>query len=453
MKKFQLLAFTLLFLSNWTFGQQLYNTEHTFKIKGFNAGSVCYFAYSIGEKQYVRDTMLVQDDGTLQTKSDTLNAGEYLLYFEDGTIVNLVINEPKFVMTADKADLVGTARFTNSPENTTFYAYLNFLSEQRKVANAINNSEDSEDVKTSKLEKLDTEVKKFQQNQIKTKPNLLSTKFMKASMEVDIPQAPEGLSEKEKNEFEFYYYRKHYFDNMDLSVSAFKYSSLYSSKIMNYIEKLTVQSPDSLIVAVDKLVGQAKKNKELYEYTVITLVNYFAKSKQICFDAVYVHIVDQYYQNASWIETSTLQRMQENADALRGTLCGKTAPNFTMTELNADPNNLHEVAKKKWTILVFYNGDSQNAVKELQELHKIESQFNREYQIVTVSHKTIAMRLNQVFGDLGASNWINFFDPLGETDVFKTYNVKTDFSIFVLEDLNIYYKQISVEDLSQFFLD
>jgi hypothetical protein len=40
--------------------------------------------------------------------------------------------------------------------------------------------------------------------------------MLKMNMDIDVPEAPAGLTEDEAGKWKYYYYRNHYWDNVDL---------------------------------------------------------------------------------------------------------------------------------------------------------------------------------------------------------------------------------------------
>ena len=50
-------------------------------------------------------------------------------------------------------------------------------------------------------------------------------------------------------------------------------------KMKNYLEKVVPQIPDTLIAEVDTLIENARVDSSLFRYLLITLFNYYGKSK------------------------------------------------------------------------------------------------------------------------------------------------------------------------------
>src|SRR5690606_23910006 len=95
-------------------------------------------------------------------------------------------------------------------------------------------------------------VKDYQENFIKNHPGSLTAAIIKASFETEIPEF-EG-DEKEVELKRFMYYRKHYFDNIDLADPRMLRSPLLFNKVESFVDKLTVQHPDSVSGTIDHIL-------------------------------------------------------------------------------------------------------------------------------------------------------------------------------------------------------
>ena len=65
-------------------------------------------------------------------------------------------------------------------------------------------------------------------------------------------------------------------------------------KIKGYLDKLVVQHPDSINKEVDRVLNLLKPAEESFRYYLSHLLNTYARSKVVGFDAVYVHIIENF---------------------------------------------------------------------------------------------------------------------------------------------------------------
>lgn len=425
--------------------------DYTFAINNLPQNETVQLAYYLGDKTYIRHEFGPSVTGIFNYKSDSVHRGIYLLYFKQkGDFAQVVFNEPKFSMALDYQDILGSMKVDGSKENQVYYDYLKYLSQQRGKAETINNEEGlTEGQKTQKQSLIDKEVKARQHSIIKENPNTLVADFIRATFDPEIPNPAAGLSEAEAQDWRFYYYRHHFFDDFDFSNSSLLYTPVFHNKLSVYRNQLTPQEPDSMIAMVNRVISLAAGNEEVKKYLIIDLVNEFAKSKVVCMDKVYVYMVDTYYASgiADWIDKDQLNKMLNNANKLRNSLCGVNAYNFKLTSASYEQVELKQI-KTDWTILVFLKSDCSHCERVLLDLKSLDLP-NADYKIVTIHQKGDQGWLDQL-ADFKSDKWLNLIDTQGEIDWEKQYNLDKYPLVYVL-DANkvIRYKRVEASQIQQ----
>ena len=67
-----------------------------------------------------------------------------------------------------------------------------------------------------------------------------------------------GYCGKVDSNWQFYYYRDHYWDNTDFASGCVLRSPIYANKLKNYMERLTVQHPDSIYASAVRIIEKAR---------------------------------------------------------------------------------------------------------------------------------------------------------------------------------------------------
>jgi len=116
---------------------------------------------------------------------------------------------------------------------------------------------------------------------------------VKASREIEVPEFDMKTDDGKRARYR--YLQEHWLDNTDLSDPCLIRTSLINKKVMTYLEKLTPQIPDSIIQSVDVIIEKASGSEETKRNWLSTLLNKYANSKVIGMDAVYVHLIFNYY--------------------------------------------------------------------------------------------------------------------------------------------------------------
>lgn len=435
--------------------QTFYNADYRFNIEGLKSGENVRLAYYYGDKQYIKEEEKVQTDGVITFNIDTLNTGLALIVFEDNSYFEFVAHDARIELKTKKNDPYGFMEVVNSTENEYFFDYFKFNLSAQAEFKAVNEDDNLDDLqRQQKHNEIDRKVKNKQKELVTNYPKSFVSTLIKAHQEYQPRVAPSSFNEQQADAFKFYDYRKHYFDNLDFSKNTLLYSSVLHQKLETYINQLTVQAPDSLIVSADYLLELASKNKEVFKYTLIYLVNKFAKSKIVCQDKVYVHIVDNYYLagKAVWISEEGLKPMRENANNLRNNLCGRFAVNFELPDANGNMQSLYTQAAP-WTILVFLQTDCSNCSKVIDELLKIDRSKTGPVKIVTVTKADDFGKWESQIINKGTSDWLHLNNKNDGMNWLTNYNVKNWPLIYLLDrDKRIELKRIDTDQIEEYIL-
>ena len=138
-----------------------------------------------------------------------------------------------------------------SDDNLLFKDYVEFIQEKSPLVNDLRNQiknlqskgEDPSALE-SQIEEINREVKSMQEELFKHHPNSLTTMLIKGSLNPEIPTFEGTKEEVEMKRFK--YYRKHYFDQIDLQDPRILRTPFLFSKIDQFLEKLTPKVPDSI---------------------------------------------------------------------------------------------------------------------------------------------------------------------------------------------------------------
>lgn len=421
-------------------------------------GDTLKLGYYFGKAQYLRDTAVVKQ-GKFVFEGDTaLAPGVYLLVIPpDNKFIHVLITEAeqRFSLVVDMDNIVPSARFKGSSENDIYYDYLRQLEARRPRADELKKLmvEDSlhkEKYKTE-LSTIDQEVAKVQQDVIKKYPGSLTTMLIKANQEIDVPDFAD-LPEEDRKQKQYEYFRAHYLDQFDLNDPRAMRSGVMNTKIDFYLQKLTYQVPDSQSVAMDYLLGKMDKNPEAFQYYLVNFLNDAAKSKRMGMDAVYVHLVDNYYAKgkATWMDKEQLDKLIAQAETLRPTLIGKIAPEIMVYKENGDPISIHSIPAE-YTVLFFWDPECGHYKKQIPHIIDFYNTYKDQgVEVVAVCTKTGSDISScwSAIKERGMDIWINAADQYLRSRYKSVYDVKTTPQIFILDkNKKILVKKIAGEDL------
>jgi len=475
MKRLFLLISTI-FLTTGLFAQ---GYEIEVKINNLQDSSII-LAHHMNKSIFPDDTITLDKNGTGVFKGDSaLPGGMYLIFLPNKKYFDILIDDDQhFTIVSDTNNFLDNTSFKGSEQNTVFYDYQKFIRDKRQEKDKLRKEKEALTSKRKKekideqINAIDEQVKDYLANIINTYPGKLIGSFLKAMQEIKIPDPPKDEEGNIDSTFRYRYYRRHYFDNFDVSDARLLRTPIYKNKIMQYINYVVPQIPDTLIKETDYLIEQSRTTDELFRFMLITLFNHFAKSKIMGMDAVYIHIADKYYiPEATWSTDDFIEKLKERVEAQKPTLLGNKAPNIEMIQIPkkhflqakndtaAKHNvyvgsriNLHDI-KADYYILYFWEYDCGHCKKATPKLYKIYDTLKDDNVAVIAFH--------MLFGKEGKANWINFVNKHELYDwinvwnpysyAFKQqYDIRSSPVVFVLDkNHEIIGKRIGVEQAAE----
>lgn len=353
-----------------------------FVVKGLKVGSTCVLANYYGDKQYIKDSAKVNDKGEVIFKGDEkYPQGVYLFVPPNKKYFDFIMDETQnFTIETDTADYIKEMKVKGSDENKFFYEYQSFMAGKQKQIEPLRElykkttktNADSTKLLHEKMAVIDDEVKNYKVNFIKNNPNTFVAKLLKAMEHVDIPPTPTLPNGRPDSTFAYRYYKAHFFDNMDFSDDRMLRTPIFHSQIKEYMDKMTAQIPDSINVGADYLATKAKANAEVFKYIIYWLTYTYESSNIMGMDAVFVHMVEEYYvtKQAYWVDSTQLAKITNRAFTLKPLLLGKKAPPIIMQDSTGASVSLYGT-KGTYTIVVFWDHGCGHCKKEIPKLAEV----------------------------------------------------------------------------------
>ncbi len=429
-------------------------------VKGFKEGSTCILGNYYGDKQYIKDSAKVGPKGEMLFKgNDKYPQGVYFILPDSKKYFDIIMDaDQHFTIETDTTDYIKYMKVKSSEENSFFFDYQRFITTQQKMAEPLRaelkkvKDKDSTKTISDQLSKIDNEVLTYKKNFAKSHPQTFIAKLFTAMEDPAIPETPTLPNGQKDSLFPYRYYKAHFFDNIDFSDERLLYSPVFHPKIKQYMEKMTVQLPDSINVAADYVVEKARVNPEIFKYVVYWLTLNYESSKIMGMDAIFVHMVEKYYatNQAYWVDSAQLYKITNRAYQLKPILLGKKAPPITMIDTTNKVISLYDV-KAKYTVVIFWDaecGHCQKEVPKLKELYdsKLKAMGIQVYAIAT-EDKVKEWKKFIVDHKL---NWINVHQPddYKRAVTKKIYDIISTPYIYLLDENKVIKaKHIDVEQL------
>ncbi|MEM7574981.1 MAG: redoxin domain-containing protein [Bacteroidota bacterium] len=439
-------------------------TQIQFEIEGYEEDFMA-IANNLLDNQYIVDTVWRDDNGVfIYEREEAMSPGIYLAVMapqNDYFQFLVTEEEQQFSIKNSVADQVKGAQIEGSQENEHFFSYLGYLQEAGERNQAMRAQLESEDLSMAdktrlerELTELDEQVKAHQEDWLVTAPNSFVTAIIKANKNVEPPSFEEISDTDARRSAQLRYLQEHYLDNLDLQDPRLLRTPFLFQRINFFVERLHVQAPDSISVAIDRVLGRMDTESETFKYYLIHYLNKAANSEFVGMDAIYVHLIDNYYAKglAPWTEEEQLASFLDNANRLRPLLIGEIAPDIQMQTREGNSISLHEI-DSEYTVLYFWRYDCGHC-KESTPFMK---EFYDKWQERGVTLFAVCAKNADDVGECWEyvdekeiGDWLHTVDPYLRSRYAVKYDLQTTPQIYVLDaNKEIVSKRISAEQLDE----
>lgn len=425
-------------------------------IEGITTSHVRLFGF-LGENNYFIDSFPA-NNGQFTITTDSLYPGGIYYFVSGNDVVTLFFDaDQHFSFSGKSGDLLNTLEFKGSKVNELFYKNLRFEEDYQArldpIVNELNAPSISEDKKAeleaerdALIDEREAHLQWFYDNH----PNSLFTIYKKAGQNPKLRDItnPDGTPDEAA---QVYFYRHDFWNNVDFADERLLRTPVIKNKLERYITKLTPQQADSMIAAVDPLIQKSKANKEMFKFVSNYIGMHFQKPKFMGDDAVYVHIVQNYftYDQAFWADTTDIDALQRDAAWKKPSLIGQPGQDITATDINGNNVSLFDI-QAPYIIIYIFNPDCENCKKETPKLvaayHNELKQKGAE--VFTICDCDDEQLWKNYVNTTGMSIWTNVSDPTFQSQFHRKYHFSTTPGIYVLnEDRTIIGKNINSEQI------
>jgi len=437
--------------------------QFTVRIHGVSDTTVM-LGHHYGDKQYVIDTVKIDHNGqAIFTGPTMLKGGLYLCvmpslknkYFE------FIVSgrEHDFILETDTSDFSGHMKVTGSLENKLFFEDLVYITAKRKEMNAIKDKMNGLDPASEEFIKLKEEMKTVNDGVeaersaiVKKYPQLFYSVFLHALTDIKIPDAPINPDGTKDSTFAYHYVRQHYFDNINFTDERLLRTNIVDTKVRKYLKDYVPKIPDSIQAGVDFVIGKSRIDSAVFQYVTVMLLNEYASSKVMGFDAVYVYIVDKYYKGgqAFWLDDVELYKIMAQAEKLRPTLIGKQAPQLILQDTAGNDIPLYSL-QSKYTVLIFWDVDCGHCKKEMPKIEALYPELKQMGGEVYAAYSQEEWDKWKKWLNEKKYPWVNAGNMKLKSDFQTRYNIDQTPIILILDkNKKIIAKRIAADQIMEF---
>lgn len=441
--------------------------------------TVIYLGNYYGKSPYYNDTTRVDSKGNFEFKGKTPDQiGKYMIILPGPKFFDIIVDQENIDIVCSADNDINKLVVRESENNKRFFEYIRFINTKRaqrepidKVLNDSLKTDEEKKPYRDQLDALNKEVVAHQKELIAKHPNLLFTKLLKMSMDVETPEAPATLTEEEKTRYQYYWFREHYWDNVDFTSPAMIRDQNIHRLIERYITQTLPQIPDTLCVESKKLIDRVSGNKDLFKYFV-NFITYTAEtSKIMCMDRLFVYMVDNYYKTGmvDWMDAAKMKQITESADEKRYCMCNEIAQDIILPDITGKNWVSMSKSRGKYTLLVIWESTCGHCKKEVPKLHELYKKYKDKGLVVYAIGNELENDKWVKFVEENNLDWINVSDTpeimkqdsaskliYGGITTLKSLNYRTTWDVnstpkvFLMDkDMKIIAKQLSTEQLDE----
>ena len=445
-------------------GQLKNGYEIDVTIHGLKDSSI-YLAFHYGDKQYIKDTVKLDDTGRCKIAGkETLPQGIYMIVLPGRKYFEILISDDQFFnIDCSYSDFFGTLKFTGSDENSAFVTYQKKWMKMQQEASAIakrvqSNKQNSDSLRilTLKQKAAENNMKLYLKNVIRdNNGNLLAT-LVKALLPIEVPEMKIPLITSNPDSLKWiwnYNYNKdHFFDNIDLTDERLLRTPILFARLEAFFTNVVIQAPDSINREIDKLIKKCERDHKVFQFVAVYLFNHFRESQIMGQDAVLVKLADDIYLSgkADWVSKEFKDDLKKQIDLIRPNLIGKKARDLVMDSYKGIFVSLYDV-EKDFIILYFWEPDCGHC-KEATPKLKAYYDKPRDYSLEVFAVCTTADKAKWTkYIEDNKITWINGWDPTRSSHFDYYYNVQSTPVVYILDkNKKIIAKKLAVEEISPF---
>jgi thiol-disulfide isomerase/thioredoxin len=423
--------------------------------------TTCYLARYYGDKQYIIDTVKSDKEGiAVFQDNQRLDGGIYLFVYPDKHYFEMIIDQEQFfTMETSWGDPISDMKVKGSKDNQLFYDYLKSAISIQKASAQLQQSLATAKTKADSAAIIDqlraneTRSNATREEYVKAHPETFLAKVFTTMKEPEVPKEIPVLPNGRKDStFAYYYFKSHFWDNVDFSDNRLLRTPVFGAKLEKYFEDLTPKIPDSIIASADLVVAKAKVDSEMYRYCVWWITYKYETSKIMGMDAVFVHMVENYYMNGKtwWLDSTALAKMVDRARKIAPNVIGNTAPEIALKDSSGKWQILSKVPAK-YTVLVFWDPDCGHCQKEMPVLKHVTDSMKAigiSVMVYAVDVEVDEEKWRKYIHEHQLEDWIHVNDIQHQSNFRQFYDIYSTPVIYILDkDKKIRAKRIGPEQV------
>jgi len=449
--------------------------ELTVRIHGYPEGEALRLGRFWGTQTLVLDTAVFDERrGVFVFRRDEpLQGGMYILVSHTNFPAEFIVDQYQhFSIELRYPEFGVDMQFTGSPENqifTDFNAQIRPLHQEigelRRQHSELTDRESPQgQALNEQMQAVWSNINQLQTQFMSDNPQHLMTAVFRAQRDIEVPEAPDYIPEDEQNNWRYNYWKRNFFNNMDLTDSRLLRTggvgspTIFHQRLTRFLDVVLMPTPDSIISGLDHLISQVRGDSILFQYVIWYTTDRFMRSQIIGHDAIWVHLVDRYYLtgDAFWVSEATLENFQRAADRARPLLIGAVPSEFASPDLDGRWRSVFEATRtNRYTVVVFWEsrcGHCRRMMPILRDFYN-ERREDLDFEIFAVYQRSgdTQQDWRDYLNTNNMKNWINVHGGNSTARWDQDWDVTSVPTIFILDNQRrIVTRRINVEQIEPF---
>jgi thiol-disulfide isomerase/thioredoxin len=350
---------------------------------------------------------------------------------------------------------------SGSQELKAYYEYMQNTEQIQERAKVLIEQKVEKEVYDKEIKALSLVNDSIKNAFIEKYPNYLLSKVFNATKPINIPDFPmpkkeDGTADSAKwNSQRWYYYKNHYFDNIDLSCAGllrtpkmvfFHNYNRYWDEVMKY------ERTDTIIDYAHKVIEKAKGSKAMTRYLIHNIAERYLQSPYMGHDKVYVELIKAYYETgiADWVSPSDMEKNIERAHKWENLLLGKQVPDLACMDSANVWHNTRD-CNKDFKILLFWSPGCGHCSVEVPKYDKFYKEKKDIYSVEIFAINTESdLEAWKKFIKEKDLQWINLNGLVANYDWREYFDVEKTPIMFILDKNNtIVAKNVPADNIEQ----
>ncbi len=416
------------------------------------------------DKTYALDTAWNKNNTFhFKSKDKKLDSGIYFLSNLSGRFVEILIqNENKIRLKTKEENWNKFMQVkSGSEELKAYYNYMQHTEQIQEKAKELMEQKVEKEVYDKELKELSLVNDSIKQVFIKKYPDYLLSKVFNATKPITIPDfamptkedgTPDSLA---WNAQRWYYYKNHYFDNIDLSCAGllrtpkmvfFQNYNRYWDDVMKY------ERTDTIIDYAHKVIAQAKDSKGMKRFLIHNITERYLQSPYMGHDKIYVELIKAYYETgiADWVSPSDMEKNIERAHKWENILLGKQVPDLACMD-SAEVWHSTRDCNKEFKILLFWSPGCGHCSVEVPKYSKFYKEKKDIYSFEVFAINTESdLEAWKKFIREKDLQWINLNGLVANYDWREYFDIEKTPIMFILDkDNKIVAKNVPADNIEQ----